>query len=503
MKGRSTIPTGKDRLFQFEMVPPTPKDFANKRLKLLWETQREVRLPLTTLQKRKAIIAKLREISMQHPKPTEELKLYVAFSLYYRSKPASLDNRQRFASKIMLYDYLTSLPANLDSCWYFAQPALLYNRIMYAMPLGVKCLISASNGVTTLRDKTGSIITTLNTYLPNGNAKSTNKQTTLLQGVYNPSAQTLYITDIMMWNDELLIDLVGDARLHIAFDKIAETPDISNKLTDMNEVTIRFPNIYYCSKEGLHKSYYGLYSEISQPSFHEQYKALLYYAQSNNLLEEVNEIHADPFNAEKVICSKFAYDNTGVPYIKDGIAFVKREGFFIFGFATDCFLWKDAYVSPHFGRISKKPLTAKLLYTLEGKLQTYDGYDVIYSETTAILKANTRYIVEFENIDVVGEWQVELKEFKVVKEANSVLWDTLAKMMYKLEVSKQKAITFEDIDKSLPEQFLLYLLHGSSYHLDFQRSVAISRCSITLTNFTIVIISIAMNSHINCAKTCF
>ena len=315
------------------------------------------------------------------------------------------------------------------------------------MPTGIKCLIAANKGVTILRDKTGKVITAVNSLLPGGNRMQVEDKVTLLQGVYHGLLKVLYVTDIMMWSDELLIDLPGYSRIQVAFERINSIPEISKGISENNEIMIRFPNVYCCSKEGLYKSYYGLYAEHDSSIFNERYVNLVNYVLSNNLITPQMITNKEIPS----ICSMFGYDNIQQAYIKDGIAFIHKESSFVFGFTSECLIWKTKEIAPlHFDRLMKHPMTAKLIFGDKKRLCTYDGFDIInYEDSEGKLIINSRYVVEFKGVTLLDNWKLELHNVRVLKEASSVIWDTTAKITTKCIIGNKSEIKYENIEKTL------------------------------------------------------
>lgn len=321
---------------------------------------------------------------------------------------------------------------------------------MYAVPEGIKCLISASKGNTIIRNKVGKIITTVNTLLPNGNKNSKDENTTLLQGIFNIESKVLYITDILMWNNDLLIDLNSDARLHIAFSKISEIPLISTDFSDSNEILVRFPNIFYCTKEGLLNTFYGLYSEFNTPDFSLKYQQILDQFKFDGFIKDPNDF--------QINCSRAGYDNLGGLYKKCGIAFLKKEGFYTFGYTHECLVWKlpEICTKTDFNKLKNKPIQAKLIGNLNGKLQTNDGFEIInypifspqIIQEKFEVKYGQRYLVEFENAKFHSENILALYGMQIKCEINDdkILWDSSRKILFKANFANKNIITYEMIN---------------------------------------------------------
>lgn len=310
-----------------------------------------------------------------------------------------------------------------------------------------------------VRDKSGNVVVTHSTLLPGGNKRSAEKGRTLMQGVYSVQTKTLYVTDLIMWNDELVLDMSTGCRLMAAFERVLQIPNIGTVLSEDNEVRVRLPNMYDCTRQTLCKCYCGAYADVHDPAFPGHYEALAEFAKTNDMLKLLKLEGADLHSpaATQRLCSAFAYDTANSPYLKDGLAFVHREGLFAFGYSEECLQWKDSMVSPYFESLARSPSTGTLFSTSECKLMTYDGYEIQTMVAAAeMIKPNCRYAVEYDEITSVAKGEehggcATLEGLKMVKESERTIWSPMSKLIFKC-LARKSLMTFEILVQQVSAQ---------------------------------------------------
>ncbi len=317
---------------------------------------------------------------------------------------------------------------------------------MYGIPEGHKCIISAHSKKTIIRNKDGYIVKKCNTLLPNGHKTAKERGRTLVQGVYCENLNIIYLTDVIMWNDELMTDSVAEFRLFILFGKILDLPKISTMIVaEQNEVLFRFPNVYSCNKAGLENIYFGLHSSMDI-----DFTALASYAKT---VAGVRLDFSSPAAAKRS-AAQFAYDNTGSPYVKDGIAFVKKEGLLTFGYSSEYLQWKDQFTSRYFAALTKFPYITILRASSESVLQTQDGYKVSCTGVAGIAPGKL-YEVSYEEIvqqSSKESQETTLKGLKILKEVkNKALGSTMSQMLFKL-LARTNALMFEELVQKVAVQ---------------------------------------------------
>jgi len=314
-------------------------------------------------------------------------------------------------------------------------------------------LIIASEKKTVIRDRCGYLIEHINTLLPNGNPSSTAIGKTMLQGVYSKRDKTLYLTDILMWNDELAIDSTAEIRLMMIMNRLKENPSLSTTLDHTNEVLIKMPQILTCSKTSFDQMYYGLFTTMNAPTFNENYLKLVNYAQTHDLLTQLKikseEINT-PDGAQK-ICIAFGYDYLGNPYLKDGIAFIQKEGQYFLGYNAATVQWKDHYSSPYYDALLQTPMIAYLYYDKSRKLQTHDGY--IIDKTDPVidtLKPDQTIMCTFNGIYLKDPYAT-LDGLKYYKPINKIVWSSMNNLVFKL-LCKTQMLSYTILSSQIANQ---------------------------------------------------
>lgn len=308
----------------------------------------------------------------------------------------------------------------------------LRGRLVYGMPEGKKCLVSAVGKKTIVRDKNGYVIRKLNTLLPNGNKNSKEGGKSLLQGVLETRSNIIYVTDVIMWKNELMVDEQAEFRLFVLFGKILEIRDIGTKLIPDNELLFRFPNVYDCSRAGLEKAYYGPSAGATGPELAKSCTQVAEFVKSNNL-ESLVQRGEDGTTAESAVrvCAAFGSDNAGAIYLKDGIAFVNREGALSFGYSADYLQWKDRATSPFYDAVVETPSTASLLFGADRVLRTHDDYTVVADAMVMVgLEPDKCYMFAYEGVAIEGR-NVTLKGLRMVKVTSRVVCNTISQLLFK------------------------------------------------------------------------
>ena len=289
-----------------------------------------------------------------------------------------------------------------------------------------------------IRDKCGQLIERLNTLLPNGNPSSFETGKTMIQGIYNKREKVVYLTDLIMWNDELFIDNMAEMRLIVLVNRIRENPVISNTLSPSNEIMFRVPNIMDCSKTGLEHMYFGIYRQIQETTFAGNYEILLNCVIVQNLYHLI-KISPDALrNQENMlkICTSFGYDNIGAPYVKDGLAFIHKEGIFFLGYNACAVQWKDQFVSPYYESLLQDPMVAYLYYDRERRLQTQDGYIVDKTDPAIdALKPDQTCLFTYTNISLNDPFAT-LDGLKYRQSCSKIVWSSMSHLIYKLLARK-------------------------------------------------------------------
>ena len=336
--------------------------------------------------------------------------------------------------------------------------------MVYTIPRGSKCLVSTSNKRTSIRDKNGWLLDNVNTLLPNGNSESKESGITMMQGVYDKEKKTMYLTDLITWNNELFIDNTAELRLMALISKIKSNPQLSKISGSLNEIRFRMPQIMICSKSTIESLYYGLYTDISKPQFTSEYGKLVTYAHRHNLLPLL-ELTAESIRTEQgaiKLCCSFGVDNMNEYYLKNGLAFILRNGNYFFGYNESTLQWKDELSSYRYEKLRKTPLIAHLKYTEDKKLVTQDGY-IITMTDPQIKQLNTGniYVFSYEAVDVKRPYAT-FEGLKYLKPSAKVVWTSMSDILFML-LTRKREMTYQVLIQELQRQEEVYRENTSNH----------------------------------------
>lgn len=324
---------------------------------------------------------------------------------------AGADQTDFRTAKIALCQLMTKIPADLVPNW-----------LVYAVPEGIECLVTTCNKRTMIKDKYGNNMEAVSTLLPSGN--------TILQGVYNKSSKTIYITDLFLWDNELLIENTAETRWS-ALTELCKRHKALGELGEENEVRFRLPLVAECSKTAFDGMYYG--ACVGKGQFAAEYERLVNYIRQRDLflLIKVKEEEVSTSEGMTRVCGAFAVDSAGEFYLKDGIAFVHKQGLLSLGYSEVCVQWKDSLVSPHYDSLLSLPALADLFYDSSKNLVTHDGC-VIDKLDPSIegLKTNQVYRFTFEGI-YLGEGSATLSGLKYQQALGNVEWHSIDYLVFR------------------------------------------------------------------------
>ncbi|EWM30366.1 hypothetical protein Naga_100026g47 [Nannochloropsis gaditana] len=205
--------------------------------------------------------------------------------------------------------------------------------LVMPQPMGKRCLMAATGGLTLTRMTSGEVLHRLASPLPNGSAwaKGPKNGWTLLDCVYQESSRTYYVLDLLCWRKMELYDCACDFRLFFLRSKFAEEMEhragaILMHGTDASNETFHLELLpwYECHRTGLQM--------LRSASF---------------------------------------------PFEQDGFLFWNKEGYVQAGLTPLILLWKDAHSSHSLYRDSLLPRWSAVLSVRlcedpgEGKTQDY------------------------------------------------------------------------------------------------------------------------------------
>ncbi|RNA37132.1 snurportin-1 [Brachionus plicatilis] len=116
-------------------------------------------------------------------------------SVQKKTTPTKKSNTNSlYSNQLMFSEWLIEVPNDLDQNW-----------IMAVCPVGKRCLVVASEGITSVYNKVGKLITKHSSRLPGG-YKESKTDYTILDCVYNDPLRTYYILDCLCWKSHPIID---------------------------------------------------------------------------------------------------------------------------------------------------------------------------------------------------------------------------------------------------------------------------------------------------------
>ncbi|CAE1298263.1 SNUPN [Acanthosepion pharaonis] len=167
--------------------------------KILDQNERRRRILLLQKEKRFDYLSNVRKMTcndwtedddeeeMENKNEEEEMECKIFFK-----KPGKF-----YRNQLMLSEWLVEVPADLEEEW-----------LLVVCPVGKRCLVVSSRGVTSVYTKNGYMLHRFPTMLPGGNRSfgGCNQEATIFDCIYNELENVYYILDIMSWNGYPLYD---------------------------------------------------------------------------------------------------------------------------------------------------------------------------------------------------------------------------------------------------------------------------------------------------------
>lgn len=120
----------------------------------------------------------------------------------------------QYNNQLMLSEWLEEAPFDFETNW-----------IMVLCPVGKRCLIVASDGITTAYNKAGRMICKHPTKLPGGNRDSKTDYT-ILDCIFNYELQTYYVIDVLVYKSHPVVDSETEFRFFWLKCKLDEAKDL-------------------------------------------------------------------------------------------------------------------------------------------------------------------------------------------------------------------------------------------------------------------------------------
>lgn len=213
----------------------------------------------------------------------------------HRKKRGRQEDARFYASQFCVPEWLVEMPGDLCATGDDAEGG--HGWFVMARPEGRRCLMVASGGATVTRLATGDILHRFPSALPNGSARSKGPKDgwTLLDCVYHEANQTYFVLDLLCWRNMELYDCTCEFRLFFLRSKFAE--DLHPLPADEAARSFRLVPLLYSNSDpaGIRKAY------------------------------------AD-----------------AVPFVRDGLLFFERQGYYVFGLSPLALVWKDQQSSRYF-----------------------------------------------------------------------------------------------------------------------------------------------------------
>lgn len=148
---------------------------------------------------------------------------------------------------MMVYEWLIEIPQSLGPAW----------RVI-ARPEGKRCLVIASRGRTVARQKSGTVLATFPSALPNGSKKTRRARTSfcMLDAVYHEPDATFYVIDALAWNGVHLAGTSMDCRTMWVQANLEHSP-AAGQPGPGHTHRIRPCPVHVCTEEGLRAAYAG------------------------------------------------------------------------------------------------------------------------------------------------------------------------------------------------------------------------------------------------------
>ncbi|GBM83743.1 Snurportin-1 [Araneus ventricosus] len=174
-----------------------------------------------------------------------------------------------YRNQLMLSEWLVEVPDDLEEQWF-----------LKLCPVGKRCLIVASKGITKAYTKSGYNIMSFPSDLPGGNKVISSKPLHVycfLDCIYNEVENTFYILDIMCWNSHPCFDSETEFRFYWMQAKIGECTGLQ-EITENHQYNFVPLPYYDCSKETIEKV---LWSDLPFPS---KLDGLLFYHKKSHYI---------------------------------------------------------------------------------------------------------------------------------------------------------------------------------------------------------------------------
>lgn len=149
-----------------------------------------------------------------------------------------------YQNQLMLSEWLVEVPTDLEMEW-----------LLVICPVGKRCLVIATKGITSVYTKNGYLLYKFPTMLPGGNksCRFSSQDTTILDCLFNEVEKCYYILDVMSWSGYPLYDSETEFRFYWIHSKFVESHEHFKNHSTSQYKFVTLPN-FPCTKEAITNS---------------------------------------------------------------------------------------------------------------------------------------------------------------------------------------------------------------------------------------------------------
>ena len=287
--------------------------------------------------------------------------------------------RRYYSTQFMTEDWLTH-PEYIDC----------ENWMLTPRPLGVKCLLVASRGLTVAVSRHGELIGSFQSALPNGGQETGSANAyTVMEAVYSEETGSYFILDVLTWNGVSLYEHPAEYRLLLSRQYVKDASSIRS------EVPLCTTPVYKCSPEAIQTVYSSTYS-----------------------------------------------------FPIDGLLFYRDSGEYVLGINPEVLLWKDSHCSPHPIDDNVQQLVT-LHLSSSGRLMTLDKIHLYTLSPDLVserhLHSGMLVTLTTDGVDLESMEPALLNpQFFRVARKSKLRADQWSRILFQ-SISRQKAISIDDI----------------------------------------------------------
>ena len=148
---------------------------------------------------------------------------------------------RRFRNQLMLSEWMVDPPLELEEEW-----------LLVVCPIGKRCLVVASKGVTTAYSRVGHFLRHFPSGIPGGSRKNCRRsECTILDCIYQETDRTYYVLDMMCWRGNPVYDSDTEFRCYWMNTKLREEASTVSEISKTNPFRFQPLDYHSCSRESL------------------------------------------------------------------------------------------------------------------------------------------------------------------------------------------------------------------------------------------------------------